>query len=368
MQVNNNNMVKLEQNVNIENKGSFNNRKVSGLKLLKHMFLKKNSNKNKDSKKLSDFTVKPQKIKNMLISQAPSQSYKARGSQFLIQSGYTQQEASSIVSNIAEQTTSKEDFFSCIYDTPTAKQKQQGYISKYQFNRDFNEAFNHFKGLGYTDERQISDTLQQAQQVVTTRKDFLSYVENTPNAIEASKGYMSKLDVKDDIAWAEGVFTEVGYSQENATVLVQTMQEESLNRNHFIYQVNVINYNNKLKSWAESVLTIKGYEQTEATTIVENLLVNVGDPEAISQIIQAFRTKEQAFNSSEYSLASPEEKTRLKQEAFNTLELNPDSTPSEISKAYRKLALKYHPDKNPSSEAHEKFAKIQKAYEVLTGP
>lgn len=36
-----------------------------------------------------------------------------------------------------------------------------------------------------------------------------------------------------------------------------------------------------------------------------------------------------------------------------------------VKKAYRKLALKYHPDVNPSKEAHEKFIHVQKAYEII---
>jgi molecular chaperone DnaJ len=40
----------------------------------------------------------------------------------------------------------------------------------------------------------------------------------------------------------------------------------------------------------------------------------------------------------------------------------------KITKAYRKLALKYHPDKNKEDDAQEKFREINEAYECLKDP
>ncbi|XP_048586245.1 dnaJ homolog subfamily C member 17 isoform X2 [Nematostella vectensis] len=54
---------------------------------------------------------------------------------------------------------------------------------------------------------------------------------------------------------------------------------------------------------------------------------------------------------------------------YDTLGVHKDSTEKEILKAYRKKALKCHPDKNPDNpKASELFHKLSKALEVLTDP
>ncbi|OQS05603.1 hypothetical protein THRCLA_02289, partial [Thraustotheca clavata] len=52
---------------------------------------------------------------------------------------------------------------------------------------------------------------------------------------------------------------------------------------------------------------------------------------------------------------------------YEELGLGMDASDSDIKKAYRRLSLQYHPDKNPgNTEADTKFQKISKAYEVLS--
>lgn len=53
---------------------------------------------------------------------------------------------------------------------------------------------------------------------------------------------------------------------------------------------------------------------------------------------------------------------------YQILGLSKNSTPEEIKKAYRKLALEYHPDRNKTKEADAKFKEVTKAYEILSDP
>ncbi len=54
------------------------------------------------------------------------------------------------------------------------------------------------------------------------------------------------------------------------------------------------------------------------------------------------------------------------QDYYKILGVTKSATQEEIKKAYRKLALQYHPDKNKTREAEDKFKEINHAYEVLS--
>jgi len=55
-----------------------------------------------------------------------------------------------------------------------------------------------------------------------------------------------------------------------------------------------------------------------------------------------------------------------KRDYYTVLGVNRDASEEDIKKAYRKLAMKHHPDRNPDDKtSEEKFKEAKAAYEIL---
>ena len=58
-----------------------------------------------------------------------------------------------------------------------------------------------------------------------------------------------------------------------------------------------------------------------------------------------------------------------KRDYYEVLEVSKSASQDEIKKSYRRIAMKYHPDRNPGDKsAEEKFKEAAEAYEVLSDP
>jgi molecular chaperone DnaJ len=57
---------------------------------------------------------------------------------------------------------------------------------------------------------------------------------------------------------------------------------------------------------------------------------------------------------------------KQKEDYYSVLGVTRSATEVEIKTAYRKLAMKYHPDRNPGPDANEEFRRVNEAYEVLS--
>src|SRR6185503_943770 len=60
-------------------------------------------------------------------------------------------------------------------------------------------------------------------------------------------------------------------------------------------------------------------------------------------------------------------KLSSKRDYYEVLDVRREANDQELKQAYRRLALKYHPDKNPGNhEAEERFKELNEAYQVLS--
>ena len=103
----------------------------------------------------------------------------------------------------------------------------------------------------------------------------------------------------------------------------------------------------------------------------------IGEKESLSKALKDY---EELHRSDDHDMSSKIKQTKMaiknlgKKDLYKTLGIMRDATEDEIKRAYKKLALKYHPDRNSNKSesereiANTKFKEIGEAYEILSDP
>ena len=257
-------------------------------------------------------------IKSYVELNAVKQLKLTEGILQLNKKGYNSEKAHEIMLNLMQQASG--DFT-----------KLAGLVNKIavnpQYESDFKWALETLLGKGYTENDAKQKITSTQQNWVNQPNKFIEFIEQIPDL---------KADAKESVESLEK--TEL----------------ESAN-----WRV--------LTEWAEKHLIEKEYTKAEAKQIINNLTKEKGNNyQLFFEAIQKTFAKINTASSEKEKELTAEELQEARKQSLDVLSLAASATDKEIKKAYHKLALQYHPDKNSSHEAVKKMAKINKAYNFLT--
>ena len=223
----------------------------------------------------------------------------------------------------------------------------------------------------------------------TNFKSVEHMVRNTPItpvmqvAIQQARQaqYQEAVNRTNDFNWGVDHFTRLGHSPDVAREFVSKAQQNyGNNRESFLQWVqnappvkskatpqadaNLAQHiENKVKPWMVDQIKSKGFNTEDAQLMASNFVAaSQGNIEVMVDFVQQVRPADQS------SHEIPEQESLKKDaEALATLGLDKSADLTAIKKAYRKLSLKHHPDKNGGDPAAEnKFKEINNANEHLT--
>ncbi|MEI7677283.1 MAG: TerB family tellurite resistance protein [Bacteroidales bacterium] len=165
--------------------------------------------------------------------------------------------------------------------------------------------------------------------------------------------------LKSELAVAKK-FLVTNYGEEQALEALQILKDllnKDINEEEVAAQIGLqMNYSSKLELL--HLLFMIAYADGEVHPL---------ELEAIQRIAANFRISSVDFD----SVRAPYTQTVDRDWAYKTLELEPTATNEEIKKAYRRMAMKYHPDKvgdlgeDVKKSATERFRTINEAYEAI---
>lgn len=200
--------------------------------------------------------------------------------------------------------------------------------------------------------RPYSTTSQQAQ---TAEGDFKMSLLVLIACVMKADGSPKKSELSVVKRFLVANFGEQGALE--ALNILKELLKQNINETEVAMQINMyMNYSSKLELL--HLLFEIAYADGEISTAELRIL------ERISNI---FRISTLDFN----SIRAPYQKTKDQNWAYKVLEIEPSATNEDIKKAYRRMAMKYHPDKvnnlgeDVKKTATEKFRSVNEAYESL---
>ncbi|ATZ18873.1 hypothetical protein ESOMN_v1c04910 [Williamsoniiplasma somnilux] len=140
----------------------------------------------------------------------------------------------------------------------------------------------------------------------------------------------------------------------------------------FINKVVVARIGADLNHDPRTILSVTSFENYITATMNElnNKIGSITD-QIITQMFQELENQHNYGQENAYSNQNNHQQTNYVHEldevenSYKTLQLNRNCTDDDLKKQYRKLAMKYHPDKNKSESAKSKMSEINAAYDLI---
>jgi len=117
----------------------------------------------------------------------------------------------------------------------------------------------------------------------------------------------------------------------------------------------------QLRQGYENVINVASIKLAELFKQLQMQLVN----DLTNQSQQRYQRYQGSQGQRRFYEQSVNEEAKKLAEAYKTLGVSPETSDDEIKKTYKKLAIKYHPDRNKEPDAKEKMQKINAAYTLI---
>ncbi|WP_257294635.1 J domain-containing protein [Endozoicomonas sp. YOMI1] len=235
----------------------------------------------------------------------------------------------------------------------------------------FDWSFKQFQGKGYAPPVAKTMADRVLSQCGSDYRAVKVMVDTTPSSPQA----VFRQHQQQNYQWAMGQFTAKGYHPDRAhQAITDALNMAGTNLTKFqqwvvatpdVRDTGVASpeyIKNELRPWMIQEIEKKGFAPAEAQAVADNLIqISTGNVDELRQSVQELRPKDARPQ------VPAEDMEQRNVESLETLGLTKDASLNDVKKAYRKLAMKLHPDKNPgNAESNQLFQKISEAHRHLT--